>query len=158
MIKHYLNLSNGIQAIKDYNLKEYSFIRIQSTHCENKKWDLILRELDYDFLMSLAIGYNIRVYDYSAHKTVSRALYQGFEWIRYVLHRIWFNESIDVFVRNHNCRDYFGECFKSISKQSKKKIKYFKKFLNTRCIDFTTICTKTKNDGKYKKFYEMLNA
>ena len=38
----YINLTNGIEAIRKYNLSEYRFIRIPSTYCEQKLWNDIL--------------------------------------------------------------------------------------------------------------------
>lgn len=46
---------------------DYRFIRIQSTLCEQKNWDRILQELDYDFLMHAAHGNEIIVYDFRAN-------------------------------------------------------------------------------------------
>lgn len=48
--KRYVNLTNGIEAISQLNLSDYSFIRIQSTICEQKLWDRLIQDLDYDSL------------------------------------------------------------------------------------------------------------
>jgi hypothetical protein len=157
MIRNYINLSNGIQAIKDFNLTDYNFIRIQSTHCEQKCWDLILENIDHDFLMSLALGYEVRIYDYSARKPEPRSVYQGLPFITYILHRIWFKESIDIFVKTNNCKGYFEKIYKEISQKNKTKIKYYRNFLKAKKIEFTTICKQTENDGKYDLFYKMLS-
>jgi hypothetical protein len=51
--KYFLNLTNGIEALRRYNisLKDINFIRIQSTHLENEAFDKILLTLDSNFLM-----------------------------------------------------------------------------------------------------------
>ena len=64
--KHYYNLTNGLQ-FKNFN-EPYSFIRIQSTACEQKRWDFIIQDLDNDFLYNLAIGNTCIVYDLSEKK------------------------------------------------------------------------------------------
>ena len=74
---HFINLSNGIKAITDYNLSDYRFIRLQSTTCEQKRWEEILLTISDDFLISLALGYHCIVYDYGANKNVPRDVWQG---------------------------------------------------------------------------------
>ena len=56
MIKNYVNLTNGIEALQQYKLAHYAFIRIQSTACEQHSWDKILQDLDYDFLMNVELA------------------------------------------------------------------------------------------------------
>lgn len=85
--KHFINLTNGIQAIEDYKLSDYSFIRIQSTACEQKRFEEIVVTLSDDFLMSCAMGRNCIVYDYGANKTIPRAIWQGLEWVKFVLYK-----------------------------------------------------------------------
>lgn len=53
MVNYYLNLTNGIEFLDrpDFNIKEYKFVRIQSTACEKHLWDKILMDLDYNFLL-----------------------------------------------------------------------------------------------------------
>lgn len=82
--KRYVNLTNGIEAISQLNLSDYSFIRIQSTICEQKLWDRLIQDLDYDFLMNVALGNKCVVYDYGANKPIPRAIYQGLEFINRV--------------------------------------------------------------------------
>lgn len=37
MIYHFINLTNGIEAIEEHHLTDYRFIRIQSTACEQSR-------------------------------------------------------------------------------------------------------------------------
>ena len=55
MVNYYLNLTNGIEFLDrpDFNIKEYKFVRIQSTACEKHLWDKILMDLDYNFLLDI---------------------------------------------------------------------------------------------------------
>lgn len=140
---HYINLTNGLLAIDEYNLIDYRFIRIQSTWCEQKRWEDILMTLSDDFLMNLALGNNCIVYDYGARKDVPRAIWQGLKWITIVLRFIWF-EYIPI----SDC-DYLGKGGKALtqylwseyfklSNTCKNRIAYYRKFLtgqyNLSCI------------------------
>ena len=110
MDKLYINLTNGIEDIP-FLSSFYSFIRIQSTWCEQKEWDKILQDLDYGFLMDLAIGNKCIVIDRSKRGT-SRAIFQGLEFIKYALNKVWFNEdAVELWVRNCNVIKYFRKCF-----------------------------------------------
>ena len=64
----YLNLTNGIEALEILKPANLRFVRIQSTACEQKRWDFILQDLDYSFLMDIALGENVTVVDYIAKK------------------------------------------------------------------------------------------
>lgn len=154
MIVHYVNLTNGIEAIPE--LKEFRFIRIQSTACEQKRWDFILQDLDYDFLMNLAIGNTCIVYDFSNKRDVSRAIFQGLEWVRYALNRRWLNRMIKPIVRGHNVSRYFDEVYRQLEDRTKKKLDYFKKFLLTDEIRLQAVCRRTSHDGNYEYYREIL--
>lgn len=161
MIKNYINLTNGIEAIPEYDLSQYSFIRIQSTACEQHLWDRLLQELDYDFLINVALGNECVIYDYGTRKPVPRAVYQGVEFIKFVLNKLWYGVSDEVFItrsRNSahkvNVTDYFNKAYYSLSEKTRAKLKYFQPFLggkvNIRCI---TSSTTHDND---KEFYAQI--
>ena len=153
----YLNLTNGIEFIPKLsghnNLK---FIRIQSTACEQKRWDFILQELDYNFLLDLALGNNVTVVDYGANKEVSRACYQGVEWIRYALNNCWFGKDEKSFVRGTDVTNYFSECYAKLDKRTLKKLNYFKKFLATESLHLDYQSTSTDKDGDYEYYKAIL--
>ena len=157
---NYINLTNGIEALSKFESGEtVRFIRIQSTVCEQKMWDRLIQELDYDFLMNVAIGNNCLVYDYGANKPIPRAMYQGIEFIKYSLYRRWFNKCYDTNIRRsktkngQSCNKYFDECYNKMEDRTKKKLDYFKPYLNKkREINITTITDKTIHDGD-KKYY-----
>lgn len=159
MIKLYVNLTNGIEYLKThpgFPGEEISFLRIQSTKCEGKHWIDILNELDNDFLMNLAIGNACVVIDYSNKRERSRAIYQGLEWIKYVLYRIWFNKKYIPIVKDKNVSYYFGECYKIIDRKTKIRLKYFKKFLMTTHLSIGSISSKTKKDGDIKYYKKII--
>lgn len=155
--KVYLNLTNGIDFLEDPDFKEdYKFVRIQSSACERHCWDKILMELDYNFLMDVALGYNVIVYDTSNKRIVSRALYQGLAFVNYALNRIWLNKIVKPDVKGMDCSEYFNEEFLKIKDKSLKKIKYVKKFLNTDKLHLGYIGKQTTHDGDYTYYKNLL--
>jgi len=154
-MKLYINLTNGIQAIKEHGLKDYRFVRIQSTACEQKRWGFIIQEFDNTLLMELALGYTCIIYDYSQHGN-ARAIWQGVEWIRYALNRYWLNKIIQPKCNGHIVSDYFNVCYQQCIKGNvfSKKLKYFKKILKTEEIKVIGISGKAIRDGDYDYYRE----
>lgn len=156
-IYHYVNLTNGIEAIPNID-GDYRFIRIQSTLCEQKRWDQLIQELDYDFLMNLALGHKCVIYDFGAGKPIPRAVYQGVELIKYVLHRRWLNKEYATDIRRapqhekRSCNRYFSDCYKSLEDRTKKKLDYFKAYIDTDNINLQCISSSTEHDSD-KEFY-----
>ena len=62
-IVKYLNLTNGLEYLDE--VKDFKLIRIQSSLCESKCWDRLIKDLDYNFLFDLAQGKMVQVYDAS---------------------------------------------------------------------------------------------
>jgi len=154
MAKNFINLTNGIEKIP--TLDEYSFIRIQSTACEQKRWDFILQDLDNNFLMCAALNYECLIFDAGANKSVPRAVYQGIIWIKFVLNKYWLNKDTIPIVRGHNCYGYFNQAYNQLSNSTKKKLDYFKKFLCTDSINIHCITWPTRHDGKADFYKEVL--
>lgn len=156
---NYINLTNGIEAIP--NIKgDYRYIRIQSTACEQHLWDRILQDLDYDFLMNLAVGNECIVYDYGANKPISRALYQGLLFVEYVLYKHWIGIEYSPKVKRGensegiDCSRYFDNAYRNLDKRTIMKLNYFKTFIpkDMRTINLHTISRATSHDGD-KLFY-----
>jgi len=159
--KVFINLTNGIEAIpmlRSPHHLTYRFIRIQSTQCEQKHWDQLLRDLDYEFLMSLALGYNCIVYDYSQRKECPRACWQGIPFIIYVLQRRWFGKKGPVWIREMNVEPYFEQVYYGLNKKTKKKLDYFKKFLICEDIRLQYKGKRTRLDGQYEEFKRILKT
>jgi hypothetical protein len=153
----YLNLTNGIEYYPQFPYAK--FIRIQSTHCEQKQWDKIIRELDYDFLINTAKGEIIIVLDTSNKKKESRALYQGVPWIKYVLNRRWLGLETKVMVKGMRVDNYFSRQYQKITEKTKNKLDYCRKFVTSVTddrIEIYTLALPGKNDGKYEYFREIL--
>jgi hypothetical protein len=129
-VKHYLNLTNGIEAGPRLAIGEpWGFVRIQSTACEQKRWDFLIQDLDVDLLAHLAAGVRCVVWDFSQRKRVPRSLYHGIEWIRYACERRWFGKSIEATVRGNDCRDYFDRSYRAMDRRTKSKLDYHRRFL-----------------------------
>jgi len=144
MIKHFINLTNGIEFLP--KVSDPNFIRIQSTWCEQKQWDRLLQDLDYNLLLWLSQGYPCVIWDTSSTKEVPRAIYQGVELIRYVLNRRWFDRITIPWVKTYNCSDYFDKVYDRLEDKTKKKLDYFKKFLNTDEVLLGSACGRTNHD------------
>jgi len=147
MKHHFLNLTNGIQAIQDYGLEDVRFIRIQSTACEQKRWEDILMTLSDDFLMSAVLGHECVVYDYGANKDVPRAVWQGLEWVKYVLSRRWHGEIYRPVGRAKACQNYFAVQYSGLSSRAKSRLDYFARYLNGP-LRISAITGATDKDGK----------
>lgn len=157
-VKHYLNLTNGIESLPHLPAGvTFSFVRIQSTACEQKRWDFILQDLDSDLLLNLAVGTRCIIHDYSNKKSVPRAIYQGVEWIRYALTAHWLGERYPVVVRNFNAAAYFDEVYRQLQKPTRQKLSYFRKFVLTDAIRLQSMPARTVNDGKYDFYRHLLS-
>jgi len=152
----YINLTNGIEAAPKLPLG-YHFIRIQSTLCERKCWSKLLLDLDYDFLMNLALGNQCVVFDYSPKKKISRAIYQGLVFVKYVLERRWFKKTSKAWVKDLNVTAYFDQEYEKLSKAAKAKIDYFRKFLQTDELRVEGICARTEHDNDFSFYYGVLS-
>lgn len=159
MIKYYLNLTNGIEFLEKNNIQNLQFVRLQSTACEQKRWEFILQDLDYSFYLNLAIGNTCIIIDYSARKQVPRSIYQGLEWIKFVLYKVWYGIDYIPFVNGNNCEKYFEQQYMCIKKSKAiKKVKYFKKFLNSNNIKIDVITGNTNNDSKHQYYFNILKT
>lgn len=157
--KVFINLTNGIEAIEEYNLDINSvhFLRIQSSHVEEHKWELILNQLDHNFIISLALGYNCVVYDYGAQCDFSKAIYFGLEWVRYFLNRRWFNQIIRPKIKDKFVDEYFEAEYGKISKKTKKRIDYYKSYLITDNIYLEGITKSTNNDNNIEYYRSIIS-
>ncbi len=156
MIKNYINLTNGIEALERWYLPNYTFIRIKSTYCEQKAWDSLILELDNDLLMNLALGNECYIFDYSNKHLTPRSIWQGIPFIRYCLSVCWLDKEPKIIVREHNVTNYLRGCYYKLSKRTKAKLKYFKKFLNTDTINLHHISSRTTHDGDYIYYRELI--
>ncbi len=180
---HYINLSSGAAWIPEFQrfelpenptpldeLKKLSqlldplnlkVVRIQSTWCEQKLWGNILQDLDYSFLLDLALGREVHIYDTSARKETSRALYQGVPWIRYTLTKLWLKKEIPAEVRGQDVSKYFAQMYHlhvCQDKNLKTRLKYVKKFIdpNLKNLSLTAHSFQSSLDGNYEEIGKLL--
>ena len=154
---NYINLTSGLEFLD--KIPDAKFIRIQSTLCEQKQWSRIIEDLDYDFLINLAQGKTIMVYDTTAKKKIPRALYQGVEFIRYALERRWFdNVNVEAFVKEQNVTQYFASQYALLTERAKKKLDYVKKFLNTDKVYLYSVYAKSYHDGDYEYYRKLIKG
>lgn len=162
MTYHYINLTNGIEAIKTLPPNtNFRFCRIQSTVCEQHLWDKLLLELSDDLLLNLALGHTCIIYDYGARKTVPRSIHTGVEFIRYVLNRRWFNRCCSPTIQRNDHTSVkvdhlFDHYYRNLSKNAKHKIDYFKHYLSTDTINLQTKTDATVHDGDYAYYRNIL--
>jgi hypothetical protein len=153
---HYINLTNGIRAIEDYGLQDYRVIRLQSTWCEQKLFDEILFTISDDLLLNLAIGNKCIIYDYGANKEVPRAIWQGVEWLKFVLWKRWFDIDYEPKGRSVYSKKYFGTLYQELSRSVKAKLDYYKKFCIAEDLDLHCVSSSMKEDPNlYKKVWKM---
>ncbi len=147
--KVFINLTSGVEALDKYGMStdDVSFIRIQSSHCEAHMWEKMLWELDSNFLMFLAMGYECVVYDFGAHTQNSKALYFGVEWVKYFLTRRWFNRDYKPIVKGKDIGNYFEAEYEKITRDLKRRIDYFRTFLFTDELHIRTVSSVTQYDN-----------
>ena len=102
--RHYVNLSCGAEALETLAAQGISddalrFVRVQSSHCENRDYGGVLASLDADLLLHLALGCRCRVYDFGSRRKLAgrgprslRAishLVGLLEVARYALSKLW---------------------------------------------------------------------
>lgn len=146
-VEIFINLTAGLESLQTLFNSPLNFIRIQSTHLEQKHLEHVLRDLDNNFLMKLAIGKTCVVVDYTSRKkknNTSRACWQGIAWIKYCLNRIWFNREIKCKYGMHKC---FEHHFSKLTRETKNKIKYYHKFIMKDDIDLRFECGPTDYDS-----------
>ena len=152
----YINLTNGVEALVDFIGEEVRFMRLQSTLLEQGFLEKFLMELDYDFLMNLAIGNHCVIYDFTSRwkDRPSRAIWQGLPWIDYALNRCWFNQEIEC---DRRMDKHFKTVYNGLDKRTKRKLKYFRKFLLTDRLYYSSKCEQTENDGNDEFYKEVVD-
>lgn len=109
-----------------------SFVRIQSTLCEQQQFEKMMNFLDADLLLHLALGRCCIVIDYGSRnkkRGAPRALWMGLEFVRFALMRLWLDRPATAYLRGHSVGDAFERTLQGFSKSSKKRLRYFRRFL-----------------------------
>ena len=136
-IHHVVNLTNGIEALPMLDrlgIQPY-FSRIQSTHCEQNHFDLLVDSLDSSLLFSLALGNCCLVYDLGSRnkkRGAPRAVWYGLEFVRYALSKLWnCKEIAPAYLRGHDVSRVFDQHIESLGKSRLKKLKYYRQFVES---------------------------
>jgi len=157
--KYFINLSTGIEAIAEMPFLQHtdiSFVRIQSSHCEAAAFEDILLGLDANFLMYLALGYTCIVIDYGARSHTSKAVRIGLEWIRYFLNIVWLNKRIKPIINQKDVSEFFYENYIKVSKKTRSKFRYYRKYLQTNQIRLIGLTKSTEYDGYFDNYIHIL--
>ena len=145
----YVNLTNGIEAIDERGLRphEVRYLRIQSSWCEQKLWADVLAAVSDDFLMNVALGHTCLVHDYSQNSLSSRALWQGMQWIEYVLTKYWYGAEYEPKGRCESAAGYFKQQFHSLPDRTLTRLRYFRAFVVGKRPRIITVGGRTTRDG-----------
>ncbi len=153
MLVYYCNLTNGLEHLD--RLGSVRMIRIQSTWCEQKRWNDIIFALSDDLLFNLAIGNKCVICDCSAKNRIPRALWQGLEVIEYFLNKYWFGKNYSCKGRAKGMENYL--CNITLTNSTIKKLKYYKKFLLCDSLLLEGQYFQTNYDGDYEYFKEIIS-
>lgn len=158
---HMINLTNGLELLKEllergHSAEALHFCRLQSSHCEARDFEAVLRELDHNMLLRLAVGDAVVIHDCGSRGlvwpspmelqvanapattgfdeeltgTVPRAVWWGLEWVRYVLRDIWHLEgeeaSSEVWLRGCRVTDLFRKKAHRLPKSLRKRLRYYR--------------------------------
>lgn len=150
MERHWINLTNGLQAIADHSLTDYHVMRLQSTHCEQKRWADTLASVPDEFMWHLAMGDTCVVYDYGARKSCPRAVWQGLELFRYVAERRWFGRVVEPNGGVGAMGSYFSSVYAELTKPQKHRLDYYGGFARMGGVERVSmryVTDATSHDG-----------
>jgi hypothetical protein len=150
--QHFINLFGGLEWLQFHEpvRNNIHFVRIQSTACEQKRWDFIIRDLDHTLLVYLSQGYPCTIYDMSRKNLESRALYQGLTFIRFVIEYYWFGcKPPRLNVRGQDSTEYFYSQLHALSPEAVNKLKTYQKILTTKEIFLTSRCLLSNHTDDY---------
>eukprot|EP00891_Asterochloris_glomerata_P009942 jgi/Astpho2/9942/Aster-x0879 len=88
----------------------FSYVRIQSTACEQHRFEHLMNDLDADLLINLALGRRCLVWDYGSRSRrdgVPKALWYGIEFIKYALRRQWLGRCQQCWLRGRPAAKQF---------------------------------------------------
>eukprot|EP00960_Hanusia_phi_P069362 767075-Hanusia_phi.AAC.1 len=150
---HFINLSNGLEALPMLAGVPVAFTRIQSSHCESRNFNGIVNGLDNTLLLYLALGQTCYIHDYGSRnkkRKAPRAIWYGVTFIRYALHKIWElpGEPDKPMLRGHNVAADFDYAINNLDKTAKKRLKYFQSYVQTEEVKLLGVVGPTDIDGR----------
>lgn len=164
--KHYINLTNGIEALDTLPKNEpFGFVRIQSTTLERKDWpQLFTVDVCADMLMHLALGWECVLHDRGTNRINSKTIYHGVPLIKYVLERQWYSKEPQKVIldgprggQGRNVVKDFSDIYEYLMNIGpvKNRIRYFGRYKNSGSVLLTGASSSTEHDGD-KEFYREL--
>lgn len=165
-IHHYINLTNGLEAVPRLQkiTSNINICRLQSSHCEASRPDLLLQSIDASMLFWLARGHTVLVYDFGSRnkkRGAPRALWYGLEFLKCVLGSVWYPNQRDgssSFVRGYNAqRDFEALVSKYVDRPTMKKLKYYRQYIDesNSCIHLYGVYDSTENDANQEYYQQM---
>ena len=130
-------------------------MRLQSTWCEQKRWADVLTALPDEFLVRAALGERITVIDYGAHADAPRAIWQGLEWVKYALHRTWFERMYTPVGRAQSMQHYFGTQYQELDERVLVRLRYFRRFAAGQ-LQIGALFGRSRYDGNYQALASLL--
>lgn len=132
---HVANLSNGLLCPHIENIGNLRYSRIQSTHCEQKRWAQVVSGAGPDILMNLALGHTLIVHDKSERRNETRACWQGLAFVRFACETQWGLPVTPVLeARGPSMEGYFREVLRRIGEPTIRLLDYYSRF-NHGAID-----------------------
>ena len=154
--KYYINLTNGLECLTEWKSLRFDFVRWQSSLLEQKHFKRFIQEVDNNILMHLALGRRCCIFDFTSRKmkgNASRACWQGVPWIIYCLNRAWFKREPTFDYGMHIC---FKEKYRELDRPTKKRLKYYRKWLKTDEVDLGYICEATTHDSDLEYYQKLV--
>lgn len=155
---NYINLTSGLEWAS--KLDTYKLVRIQSSNFEsNKRWSSIL-DLDYQFLIDAAIQ-GVILHDCGSRTNeISRAQWQGTEWIKWAFAKANSGKEFIPITRRVNVQKEFenfysfGESDK-YRKKAKQKLRYVGKLTAAKGLVITNKSFVSTLDGQTEELAKL---
>lgn len=153
MIRHYINLSNGLEQLS-FNAS-WSILYLRSTTLERRNWcKLFLEELSDDLLWHLAGGVKCILHDRGTRRPLSKTVYYGVPLIKYVLDRYWYDVNPTTVFRNGprgglvEATNDFQSVYDFILKtRIRTRLNYYKNYTNSAVVSLIGNSKSTQHDG-----------
>ena len=157
MIRNFVNLTNGIEAIPNL-LPDWSAVRIQSTTIEKKNWPLLFSDLDHNFLFWLSQGVECHVWDFGCRREVSKVVGIGLPLINRMVNYVWNDvESTDPLFLEATWR-ILERSMTETSQQAKRKLRYYRQIKNCGMVQLFGHSQATDRDGDWEYYRKLLRG
>lgn len=171
MRRHYLNLTNGLEALDTIRAtgETWAVCYIRSTTFEHRDWHrLLTTDLDSDLLLHLALGVTCVLHDRGTRRPLSKTQYYGTHLVTYLLERYWFGHRPAV-MRVHgpwggagpDRAEEFGSIYETAVTASgwaagkvRQRLDYFGQYATGKTVYFLAAGGSTLRDGDYAFWQE----